>query len=84
MNGGYLMSTYLPALFGENMMDMFDLFDRNWSRGFHDMDRALYGRHADRLMKTDNQENDDYQEDKIERDYLFWFLPAGVVREMEV
>ena len=53
------MSTYLPTLFGENMMDMFDLFDRNWDRSFHNMDRALYGRHPERVMKTDIQENDD-------------------------
>ncbi len=51
------MSTYLPTLFGENMMDMFDAFDRSWGRQFHDMDRALYGRHSERLMKTDIQEN---------------------------
>ena len=53
------MSTYLPTLFGENMMDMFDLFDRNWDRSFHNMDRALYGRHPERVMKTDIQEKDD-------------------------
>ena len=53
------MSTFLPAMIGENMMDMLDSFDRNWMRGFHDVDRALYGRHADRVMKTDIQENDD-------------------------
>ena len=53
------MSTYLPTIFGENMMDMFDLFDRNWDRSFHNMDRALYGRHPERVMKTDIQENDD-------------------------
>ncbi len=52
------MSTYLPTLFGENMMDVFDMFDRNWGRQFHDMDHALYGRHGDRLMKTDIQEKD--------------------------
>ena len=52
------MSTYLPTLFGENMMDVFDMFDRNWGHQFHDMDHALYGRHSDRLMKTDIQEKD--------------------------
>ena len=40
------------------MMDMFDAFDRNWARPFHDIDRNLYGRHSDRLMKTDIQEKD--------------------------
>ena len=52
------MSSYLPTIFGENMMDMFDAFDRNWARPFHDIDRTLYGRHNDRLMKTDIQEKD--------------------------
>ena len=52
------MSTYLPTIFGENMMDMFDAFDRNWARPFHDIDHTLYGRHSDRLMKTDIQEKD--------------------------
>ncbi len=53
------MSTYLPTLFGENMMDVFDLFDRGFTRGLHEADRALYGHHADRVMKTDIQEMDD-------------------------
>ena len=52
------MSTYLPTIFGENMMDMFDAFDRSWARPFHDIDRTIYGRHSDRLMKTDIQEKD--------------------------
>ena len=52
------MSSYLPTIFGENMMDMFDAFDRNWARPFHDIDHTLYGRHSDRLMKTDIQEKD--------------------------
>ncbi len=60
------MSTYLPTIFGENMMDVFDLFDRGWNRNFHDVDRALYGRHADRLMKTDIQEKDDGYELSID------------------
>ena len=53
------MSTFLPALIGENMMDMLDSFDRGWMRGLRDMDRTLYGRHADRMMKTDIQETDE-------------------------
>ncbi len=28
------MSTFLPAVFGENMMDLFDDFDRDFFRGF--------------------------------------------------
>ena len=53
------MSNYLPTIFGENMMDVFDLFDRGLSRGLRDVDRALYGRNAERLMKTDIHEKDD-------------------------
>ena len=48
------------------MMDVFDLFDRGWNRNMHDVDRALYGRHADRLMKTDIHEKDDGYEIRID------------------
>ena len=37
------MSNYLPTIFGENLMDVFDDFDRNFFRGFGNVDRALYG-----------------------------------------
>ena len=47
------MSTYLPTVFGENLMDVFDDFDRNFFRGFGNVDRALYGKHARNMMKTD-------------------------------
>lgn len=50
------MSTYLPTIFGENMMDMFDDFSHGFFRGFGDADRALYGKNAQRLMKTDVRE----------------------------
>ena len=71
------MSTYLPSLIGENMMDMFDLFDRGWGRGLHEMDRALYGRHADRMMKTDIQEKEDGYEICID-------LPGFKKEELQV
>ena len=51
------MSTYLPTVFGENLMDAFDDFDL--FRGFGNMDRALYGKHAQNVMKTDVKETDD-------------------------
>ena len=38
------MSSYLPTVFGENLMDVFDDFDRNFFRGFGNIDRALYGK----------------------------------------
>ena len=50
------MSTYLPTVFGENLMDAFDDFDL--FRGFGNMDRALYGKHAQNVMKTDVKELD--------------------------
>ena len=54
------MSTYLPTVFGENLMDAFDDFDL--FRGFGNMDRALYGKHAQNVMKTDVKETDkDYE-----------------------
>ena len=52
------MSTYLPTIFGENMMDMLDSFDRLWPRGFQNMDRTLYGHHAEQMMRTDIQETE--------------------------
>ena len=51
------MSTYLPTVFGENLMDAFDDFDL--FRGFGNVDRALYGKHAQNVMKTDVKETDD-------------------------
>ena len=53
------MSTYLPTVFGENLMDVFDDFDRNFFRGFGNVDRALYGKHAQHMMKTDVKETDE-------------------------
>ena len=52
------MSTYLTPVFGENLMDVFDDFDRNFFRGFGNMDHALYGKHAQNMMKTDVRETD--------------------------
>ena len=54
------MSKYLPTVFGENLMDAFDDFDL--FRGFGNMDRALYGKHAQNLMKTDVKETEDAYE----------------------
>ena len=52
------MSTYLPTVFGENLMDIFDDFDRNFFRGFPNPDRALYGKNAPHMMKTDVKETE--------------------------
>ena len=56
------MSTYLPTIFGENLMDVFDDFDRAFFRGGNDVERALYGKHAPHMMKTDVKETDEAYE----------------------
>ena len=53
------MSTYLPAVFGENMMNLFDDFDRDFFRGFGRPEHMLYGKNAPRMMKTDVKETDE-------------------------
>lgn len=50
------MRNDLPTVFGENLMDVFDDFDRNFFHGFGNVDRALYGKHAQNMMKTDVKE----------------------------
>lgn len=52
------MNTYLPTVFGENLMDVLDDFDRSFFRGFGNMDRALYGKNAQHMMKTDVHEQE--------------------------
>lgn len=60
------MSSYLPTIFGENLMDVFDGFDRNFFRNFGNMDRVLYGKHAQNMMKTDVKETDEGYEVDID------------------
>ncbi len=57
-----MMSNYLPTVFGENLMDVFDDFDRSFFRGFGNIDHTLYGKHAQHMMKTDVKETDDSYE----------------------
>lgn len=61
-----MMSNYLPTVFGENLMDVFDDFDRSFFRGFGNVDRALYGKHAQHMMKTDVKETDEGYEVDID------------------
>ena len=43
----------MPSIFGEN------LFNDDWMNfGFHEVDKALYGKHAAHEMKTDVRETD--------------------------
>ena len=53
------MSTYLPTVFGENLVDVFDDFDRDFFRGFSRPEHVLYGKNASRMMKTDVKETDE-------------------------
>ncbi len=53
----------MPSIIGENLFD--DWFDFPQFPDFRDMDhieKKLYGRHADRLMKTDVHEHEDHYE----------------------
>ena len=52
------MLSMFPAVFGENLMDVFDDFDRDFFRSFNNVDRTLYGRRAQNLMKTDVKETE--------------------------
>jgi len=53
------MSTYLPTVFGENLLDVFDDFDRDFFHGFGRPEHVLYGKNAGRMMKTDVKETDE-------------------------
>ena len=53
------MSNYLPSLFRENLMDVFNDFDRDFFRGFGRPEHMLYGKNAGRMMKTDVKETDE-------------------------
>ena len=54
----------LPSLFGENLLD--DWFDFPDPREYNQVEKNLYGRHANRLMKTDVHEHDDHYEMDID------------------
>ena len=53
------MSTYLPSVFGENLLDVFDDFDRDFFRGFGRPEHVLYGKNAAHMMKTDVKETEE-------------------------
>jgi len=53
------MSTFLPAVFGENLMDVFNDFDRDFFRGFGRPEHVLYGKNAPHMMKTDVKETEE-------------------------
>ncbi|WP_026659720.1 Hsp20/alpha crystallin family protein [Butyrivibrio sp. AC2005] len=53
-----------PSIFEERLFD--DLFNFPDFRDLNHMERKLYGRHADRLMKTDVKEEDNQYEVSID------------------
>ena len=60
------MSSYLPSVFGENLMDVFDDFDRRFFRDFNRPEHVLYGKNAQRMMKTDVKETESGYEVDVE------------------
>ncbi|MBR3643587.1 MAG: Hsp20/alpha crystallin family protein [Parasporobacterium sp.] len=54
----------MPAIFRENLFD--DLFDFPMMRDFDDVDRKLYGKHAQHIMKTDVHEHEEHYEVDID------------------
>lgn len=47
----------LPMIFGENLFD--DLFNDAFERSMWNTDKALYGKRASQLMKTDVHETEE-------------------------
>ena len=87
------MSNYLPTVFGENLMDVFDDFDRNFFRGFGNIDRTLYGKHAQNMMKTDVKETDEgyevdvdlpgFKKDEIQLELNNGYLTISAEKSLE-
>ena len=61
-----MMSSYLPTVFGENLMDVFDDFDRAFFRGMNRPEHVLYGKNAGHMMKTDVKETEEGYEVDID------------------
>ena len=66
MNGGQYHEYYLPTIFGENLMDVFDDFDRDFFRGFGQHRPRPVRQTAQRMMKTDVKETDEGYEVDVE------------------
>ncbi len=79
-----------PRIFNENLFD--DLMNFDWP-AFPDVDRKLYGKHADRLMKTDVHEHDDmyevdidlpgFKKDEIHLDLENGYLTVGASKGVD-
>jgi HSP20 family molecular chaperone IbpA len=86
-----VMVMLVPSIFGENLFD--DWFDFPQWPDFNRMEKKLYGRHADHLMKTDVHEHDDHYEvdidlpgfkkDEIELQLKNGYLVVSAAKEHE-
>ena len=58
----------VPSIYGENLFDDFFGFPEfpDFTRDIDRTERKLYGRHPDRVMKTDVHEHDDHYEVDID------------------
>ena len=65
----------MPSIFGENLFD--EWFDFPDFRDLEKTQRKLYGKHTDRLMKTDVREHEDHYEVDID-------LPGFKKEEIEL
>lgn len=80
----------LPSIFGNDVFDSMLGFPRFDS--FGDIDRKLYGKHADRLMNTDVREHEDhfdididlpgFKKEEIELDLQSGYLIVRTSREL--
>ena len=83
----------LPAVFGENMMDVFDDFDRNFFQGWDRPEHVLYGKNASRIMKTDVKETEDgyeldvdlpgFKKDEIKLELQNGYLTISTEKSLE-
>ena len=87
------MSTFLPAVFGENLMDVFNDFDRDFFRDFGRPEHMLYGKNAPRMMKTDVKETETgyeldvdlpgFRKDEIRLDLENGYLTISTEKSLE-
>ncbi len=87
------MTNYLPTVFGENLMDVFDDFDRSFFRSFGNVDRELYGKRAQNMMKTDVKETEEgyevdidlpgFDKDEIHLDLNNGYLTISTEKSLE-
>lgn len=88
-----MMSTFLPAVFGENLMDVFNDFGHDLFRGFGRPEDMLYGKNAQRIMKTDVKETDEgyeldvdlpgFSKDEIHLDLENGYLTISTEKALE-